>query len=277
MSSPTMRRDDRPRARLRSPAPARARRARPPRRCGEAGRRARRPPHPRRPRRARRARGLRRSPRARHHLVRQPPLPRVHPRRTDEGLAAVRHGRVVGIAVGHLVARSGRRDPCREPRRSASSPTWPACPASAGGVFVSGVRPATCPRSSSRATPPRRAGGATPAPRSRCTTETHSSVSNTMRIIDVEPLLVPTVDDRMTGDALAAALAADGDAPSLCAVSTTAGTTNAGIVDDLAGVARVSPGARHLDARRRRLRRRRALRAECPARGSPGSSTPTRW
>ena len=67
--------------------------------------------------------------------------------------------------------------------------------------------------------------------------QTHSSVANTMRIIDVDPLVVPAVDDHLTGAALAAALDADGDPGSVCAVVATAGTTNAGLVDDLAGIA----------------------------------------
>ena len=50
---------------------------------------------------------------------------------------------------------------------------------------------------------------------------------------------------------------------SVCAVVATAGTTNAGLVDDLAGVAGVCEAAGPLDARRRRVRRRRAARAEC--------------
>ena len=53
--------------------------------------------------------------------------------------------------------------------------------------------------------------------------QTHSSVANTMRIIDVDPLVVPGVDDRLTGAALAAALDADGDPASVCAVVATAG------------------------------------------------------
>jgi aromatic-L-amino-acid/L-tryptophan decarboxylase len=69
--------------------------------------------------------------------------------------------------------------------------------------------------------------------------QTHSSVANTMRIIDVDPLVVPGVDDRLTAAALTAALEADDDPGSVCAVVATAGTTNAGLVDDLAGVASV--------------------------------------
>ena len=69
--------------------------------------------------------------------------------------------------------------------------------------------------------------------------QTHSSIANTMRLLDVAPLVVATEDDRMTGATLAAALDADPDPTSVCAVAATAGTTNAGLVDDLAGIATV--------------------------------------
>jgi glutamate/tyrosine decarboxylase-like PLP-dependent enzyme len=69
--------------------------------------------------------------------------------------------------------------------------------------------------------------------------QTHSSVANTMKIIDVDAFVVPAVDDHLTGSALAAALDADDDPGSICAVVATAGTTNAGLLDDLAGIAGV--------------------------------------
>ena len=71
------------------------------------------------------------------------------------------------------------------------------------------------------------------------TYDTHSSVRNTMHLLDVAPLLVPLVDDRLTGDALAEALDACDDPASVCAVVANAGSTNAGLVDDLAGIARI--------------------------------------
>jgi len=70
--------------------------------------------------------------------------------------------------------------------------------------------------------------------------QTHSSVTNTLNIIGVEKLVVPTEGHRLTGAALRAALAADGDPASVIGVVGTAGTTNAGIVDDLAGIAEVA-------------------------------------
>jgi aromatic-L-amino-acid/L-tryptophan decarboxylase len=70
--------------------------------------------------------------------------------------------------------------------------------------------------------------------------QTHSSVANAMRIMDVDPLVVATVDERMTGATLQAAMEADADPASVCAVVVTAGTTNAGIVEDIEGVGRVA-------------------------------------
>jgi glutamate/tyrosine decarboxylase-like PLP-dependent enzyme len=115
-------------------------------------------------------------------------------------------------------------------------------PASAGGCFVSGgsagnlsalfaAREAASARTDARPARWRVAVGE----------EAHSSVSSTLRILDCEPLLVPTGPaDRMTGDSLRAVLHADPEPSSVCAIAATAGTTNAGIVDDLAGLAAVA-------------------------------------
>jgi glutamate/tyrosine decarboxylase-like PLP-dependent enzyme len=71
--------------------------------------------------------------------------------------------------------------------------------------------------------------------------EAHSSISSTLRILDCEPLVVPSgPDERMTGAGLRAALADDADPTSICAVAATAGTTNAGIIDDLLGITTVA-------------------------------------
>ncbi|MGH9024604.1 MAG: pyridoxal phosphate-dependent decarboxylase family protein [Acidimicrobiia bacterium] len=75
-----------------------------------------------------------------------------------------------------------------------------------------------------------------------CTQDAHSSVNAVARVMDVEVLAVPADDEgRLIGSALDTAMrglereARDG----LFAVVATAGTTNAGRVDDLAGVADV--------------------------------------
>lgn len=69
--------------------------------------------------------------------------------------------------------------------------------------------------------------------------ESHSSITQALRVLDMDPIPVP-VDDafRLTGSALSQALdtqAADG----LCAVVASAGSTNAGAIDDLQGIASV--------------------------------------
>ncbi|HVN50534.1 MAG TPA: pyridoxal-dependent decarboxylase [Acidimicrobiales bacterium] len=73
--------------------------------------------------------------------------------------------------------------------------------------------------------------------------EAHSSIASTAKVMDVEVIDVP-VDERgrLTAEATAAVL--DGLGPdeleSLFAIVATAGTTNAGQIDDLAGVAEVA-------------------------------------
>lgn len=70
--------------------------------------------------------------------------------------------------------------------------------------------------------------------------EAHASVGKALHIIGVGAIEVPTEDHRMTGAALASVLANDPRAGDVIAVVATAGTTNAGIVDDLAGIADVA-------------------------------------
>jgi glutamate/tyrosine decarboxylase-like PLP-dependent enzyme len=70
--------------------------------------------------------------------------------------------------------------------------------------------------------------------------DAHSSVANTLRLLEMDALVVPSADHRLTGAAVRAALDADSDPGSVAAVVATAGTTNAGIVDDLAGIAEVA-------------------------------------
>ncbi len=70
--------------------------------------------------------------------------------------------------------------------------------------------------------------------------DAHSSNVNAMRILEMDPLVVRSADHRVTGAGLRAAIEADGDPASLAGVLATSGTTNAGIIDDLAGVAAVA-------------------------------------
>ena len=70
--------------------------------------------------------------------------------------------------------------------------------------------------------------------------DAHSSVSKALRVLGMEAFSVATPDHRLTADALHAALRDDPRAPDVVGVVATAGTTNAGIVDDLDGVADVA-------------------------------------
>jgi glutamate/tyrosine decarboxylase-like PLP-dependent enzyme len=116
-------------------------------------------------------------------------------------------------------------------------------PESAGGCFVSG---GSAGNMSSlvvaRETAKRKAGEAAAGRRWRVVvgSDAHSSIVNTLMILEMDALVVRTDDHRLTGDAVRTAIEQDGDVASLAAVVATSGTTNAGIVDDLAGVGAVA-------------------------------------
>ncbi len=117
-------------------------------------------------------------------------------------------------------------------------------PESAGGVFVSGGSAGNLSGLvAARETAMRArdaAGLGRPARWSLVTSyEAHSSVKLAARVMDVEVITVPGDErGRLTGAALRT-LFADGVPDGVFAISTTAGTTNVGVVDDLAGVAAV--------------------------------------
>jgi glutamate/tyrosine decarboxylase-like PLP-dependent enzyme len=116
-------------------------------------------------------------------------------------------------------------------------------PGAAGGCFVSGGSAGNLSALVvAREVAKRKAGDAGRGRRFRIavSTDAHSSIVNTMRILEMDPLTVASEDHRLTGAALRAAIEADGDPSSLAAVVATAGTTNAGIIDDLAGAAAVA-------------------------------------
>jgi aromatic-L-amino-acid decarboxylase len=116
-------------------------------------------------------------------------------------------------------------------------------PGSAGGCFVSGGSAANLSALVvAREVAKRAAGNAAAGRRWRVAVgaDAHSSIVNTLRILEMDPLTVQADGHRVTGAALRAAIEADGDPASLAAVVATSGTTNAGIVDDLAGVAGVA-------------------------------------
>ncbi len=66
--------------------------------------------------------------------------------------------------------------------------------------------------------------------------DAHSSIGKALHVLGVEPLVVECDDHRLTRARLEAAMANDPFADSVVGVIATAGTTNAGIVDDLEGL-----------------------------------------
>jgi aromatic-L-amino-acid/L-tryptophan decarboxylase len=112
-------------------------------------------------------------------------------------------------------------------------------PAGAGGCFVSGGSAANL----SALIVARDLGQARTghtSVRVAVSEDAHSSVNKALHVIGAGELLVPSPGHRLTGERLRAALEADPAPSEVVAVVATAGTTNAGIVDDLAGVTEVA-------------------------------------
>ncbi len=118
-------------------------------------------------------------------------------------------------------------------------------PAGAGGCFLSGGSAGNLSALTVARDVARHRRGDRARMRILASEQTHSSVTNTARILDCDVVTVPAVDGRMIGEQVAAVVAADPDPSTFCAVVATAGTTNAGIIDDLAGIAAVA-GDHHI-------------------------------
>ncbi len=118
-------------------------------------------------------------------------------------------------------------------------------PSTAGGCFLSGgsagnLSALVVAREVGRHELARRGRAVPGRLRMAISDQAHSSIGKALSVIGVDPLLVPTRDHRLTGDQLEALIASDPEPESIVAVAATAGTTNAGIIDDLAGVGRVA-------------------------------------
>ena len=115
-------------------------------------------------------------------------------------------------------------------------------PPSAGGVFVSGgsagnLSALVVARDVMRRRRQREGKPEVPL-RVVVSDQAHSSIVNTLNITMMTALVVPTTDTdgQLRGDRVRETLALDPDPSDICAVVATAGTTNAGIIDDIAGV-----------------------------------------
>ncbi|MGD0067136.1 MAG: pyridoxal-dependent decarboxylase [Streptosporangiaceae bacterium] len=113
-------------------------------------------------------------------------------------------------------------------------------PASAGGCFVSGGSAGNLSALVVAREVAKRKGGAGRRWRVAVSEDAHSSIVNTLRICEMDPLIVPVPDHQLTGAGLRAAIGADAHPETIAAVVATSGTTNAGIIDDLAGAAAVA-------------------------------------
>lgn len=119
-------------------------------------------------------------------------------------------------------------------------------PASAGGCFVSGGSAGNLSALAvARETTRQRLASQGPQASHRrlrvlVSLDAHSSIVNTLRLLEMEALVVETPDHRLTAPAVQAALDAESDVSDVAAVVCTSGTTNAGIIDDLAGVGAIA-------------------------------------
>lgn len=114
-------------------------------------------------------------------------------------------------------------------------------PAGAGGTFVPGgtlgnLAALHTARETARA---KRGDQQPPRWQIAVASEAHSSNIQALRVLDIDPIPVPVDRSfRMTGDALDRVLT-ERRPEGLCAVVASAGSTNAGAIDDLAGIADV--------------------------------------
>lgn len=111
-------------------------------------------------------------------------------------------------------------------------------PNSAGGVFVSGgtignLSSLVVARDQARIRYPELQNQRL---RFAVSAEAHSSIASALSIIDCDTLIIPTEDHRMTLAALKETLKNDPNPQTVICIVATAGTTNAGIVDELEGI-----------------------------------------
>src|SRR5215208_320242 len=112
-------------------------------------------------------------------------------------------------------------------------------PSSAAGCFVSGGSAGNLSALAvARETAKMRLGDGAAGRRLRVVvgTDAHSSIVNTLHLLEMDALVVKTPDHRLTAEEVNAALDEDPDLSDIAAIVCTSGTTNAGIIHHLAGV-----------------------------------------
>jgi aromatic-L-amino-acid/L-tryptophan decarboxylase len=116
-------------------------------------------------------------------------------------------------------------------------------PDTAGGCFVAGGSAGNLSALAvARETAKKRLGRTASGRRLRVVmgTDAHSSIVNTLGLLELDALVVETPDHRLTAAAVRAAIDDDPDLSDVAALVCTSGTTNAGIIDDLAGVGAIA-------------------------------------
>ncbi len=119
-------------------------------------------------------------------------------------------------------------------------------PSDAGGVFVSGGSAANLAAlvvaRDTRRRQRAEAGQSERMLRVVVSDQAHSSIANSLNITLMSALVVETTstDGRLTGELIRQSLATDPDPSDICTVVATSGTTNAGIIDDIASVGEVA-------------------------------------
>ena len=150
------------------------------------------------------ARGLRLGHRAERDLRRQPALPRLHPRRADQGQPALRHARLLRVDPGHLLAGGVGRHRGREHRAPRDRRRSGAARRARAAASSPAARQATSPRWPSHARRRRKLGPDAGHRRLRVVvgTDAHSSIVNTLRLLEMDALVVETPDHRLTAEAV---------------------------------------------------------------------------
>jgi len=116
-------------------------------------------------------------------------------------------------------------------------------PQTSGGVFVSGGSAGNLSALVVAREHARRTGLIAPdaIPEVVVSDQAHSSIAQTLMITGMKARVIPTgADGRLDARAIAKGL--PGDTSAVCAIVATAGTTNAGIIDDIAAAAEVAEG-----------------------------------
>ncbi len=184
---------------------------------------------------------IHRRARTRRDLGGQPPVPVVHPRGADQGVAACSTWSCRRRRSTARRGRVGREPSTPRTRCCGSSRTWPGCPRVRGGVRVRWLRRQPLGADVARETPDVAGIAAGRGLRILAREQAHSSVTNTARIIDCRRRPVRPGRRLHAARTWPRRIAADPDPSTLCAVVATAGTTNAGIVDDLEGIGAAGP------------------------------------